>query len=150
MTLGLLPEPEGRPAGFVASSIINVAILALAVYVGMTAKQVIERQYEMTELIVPSEPPPAVKIKQPPPQEMPPPPEPPKVQLQERQIVPPKPKPEPKPVEMEAKVNLPTVKAKPQIVTLLRSPRRPSRPCRRRTTKSNRPRPRCIWGRRLA
>ena len=54
MTLGLLPEPEGRPAGFVASSIINVAILALAVYVGMTAKQVIERQYEMTELIIPS------------------------------------------------------------------------------------------------
>ncbi len=123
LTLGLLPEPAGRPAGFVASSIINVAILALAVYVGMTAKQVIERQYEMTELIVPSEPPPAVKIKQPPPQEMPPPPEPPKVQLQEPQIVPPKPKPEPKPVEMEAKVNLPTVKAKPQIVTIAPQPK---------------------------
>ncbi len=123
MTLGLLPEPEGRPAGFVASSIINVAILALAVYVGMTAKQVIERQYEMTELIVPSEPPPAVKIKQPPPQEMPPPPDPPKVQLQEQQIVPPKPKPEPKPVQMDAKVTLPAVKAKPQVVTIAPQPK---------------------------
>jgi TonB family protein len=123
MTLGLLPEPEGRPAGFVASSIINVTILALAVYVGMTAKQVIERQYEMTELIVPSEPPPAVKIKQPPPREMPPPPDPPKVQLQERQIVPPKPKPEPKPVQMDAKVTLPAVKAKPQIVTVAPQPK---------------------------
>ncbi len=54
---------------------------------------------------------------------MPPPPEPPKVQLQERQIVMPKPKPEPKPVEMEAKVNLPTVKAKPQIVTIAPQPK---------------------------
>ncbi len=123
MTLGLLPEPEGRPSGFVASAIINVTILALAVYVGMTAKQVMERQYEMTELIIPSEPPPAVKIKQPPPPEMPPPPDPPKVQLQERQIVLPKPKPEPKPIEMEAKVNLPTIKAKPQIVTVAPQPK---------------------------
>jgi TonB family protein len=123
MTLGLLPEPEGRPAGFVASSIINVTILALAVYVGMTAKQVIERQYEMTELIVPDQEPPPVKIKQPPPPEMPPPPDSPKVQLQERQIVLPKPKPEPKPVEMEAKVTLPAVKAKPQIVTLAPQPK---------------------------
>lgn len=123
MTLGLLPEPEGRPAGLVASSIINTTILALAVYVGMTAKQVIERQYEMTELIIPSDPPPAVKIKQPPPPEMPPPPDPPKVQLQERQIVLPKPKPEPKPIEMEAKVNLPTIKAKPQIVTVAPQPK---------------------------
>jgi TonB family protein len=123
MTLGLLPEPEGRPAGFVASSIINVTILALAVYVGMTAKQVIDRQYEITELIVPSQEPPPVKIKQPPPREMPPPPDVPKVQLQEPQIVPPKPKPEPKPVEMEAKVTLPAVKAKPQTVTLAPQPK---------------------------
>jgi len=45
------------------------------------------------------------------------------VQLQERQIVLPKPKPEPKPVEMEAKVTLPAVKAKPQIVTLAPQPK---------------------------
>jgi TonB family protein len=123
MTLGLLPKPEGRPAGFVASCIINVTILALAVYVGMMAKQVIQQRHEMTELIIPSEPPPPVKIKQPPPPEMPPPPDPPKVQLQERQIVLPKPKPEPKPIEMEAKVELPAIKAKPQIVTIAPQPK---------------------------
>ena len=123
MTLGLLPEPKGQPAGFIASSIINVTILALAVYVGMTAKQVLQQHYEMTTLIIPSEPPPPVKIKQPPPPEMPPPPEPPKVELQERQIVMPKPKPEPKPIEMEAKVNLPTVRTKPQVVTIAPEPK---------------------------
>ncbi len=123
MTLGLLPEPKGQPAGFIASSIINVTILALAVYVGMTAKQVLQQHYEMTTLIIPSEPPPPVKVKQPPPPEMPPPPEPPKVELQERQIVLPKPKPEPKPIEMEAKVNLPTVRTKPQVVTIAPEPK---------------------------
>jgi len=35
----------------------------------------------------------------------------------------PKPKPEPKPVEMEAKVALPAVKAKPQVVTLAPTPK---------------------------
>jgi TonB family protein len=123
MTIGLLPEPERRPAGLVASSIINVTLLAAAVWIGMTAKQVLQQQYEMTDLIIPSDPPQPVKIKQPPPPEMPPPPDPPKVQLQERQIVLPKPKPEPKPVEMEAKVTLPTVKAKPQIVTKAPEPK---------------------------
>lgn len=122
MTLGLLPEPEGRPAGFVASSIINLAILGTVLLVGMTAKQVIQQHYEMTELIIPTTPPPPVKIKQPPPPVIPP-PEPPKVQLQERRIVLPKPKPEPKPVEMEARVALPAVKAKPQVVTLAPTPK---------------------------
>ncbi len=123
MNFGLLPEPEGRPAAFIASSMHQRGDSGAACYVGMTAKQVIEQHYEMTELIVPSDPPPPVKIKQPPPPEMPPPPEPPKVQLQERQIVMPKPKPEPKPVQMEAKVTLPAVKAKPQIVTLAPQPK---------------------------
>ncbi len=120
ITLGLLPEPEIRPAGFVASSIINVTILALAVYVGLTTRHVIQQHYEMMELIVPNNPPP-VKVKQPPPPKMPLPPEMPKVQLEERQIV--MPKPEPKPVEMEAKVTLPAVKARPQIVTLAPQPK---------------------------
>ncbi len=31
MTSGLMPEPERRPAGFVASPIINLAIVAVAV-----------------------------------------------------------------------------------------------------------------------
>ena len=118
-----MPEPERRPAGYVASFIINVAIVTVAVLVGMMAKQVIERQYEMTELIIPDKPPEPEKIKQPPPPEMPPPPDPPKVQLQERQIVMPKPKPEPKPIQMEAKVTLPEVKAKPQTVTMIPQPK---------------------------
>jgi len=119
---GLLPEPERRPAGFIASSIINLTVLALALYIGMTAKHVLEQHYEMTELIIPNNPPPPVKIKQPPPREIPP-PEPPKVQLQERKIELPKPKPEPKPIQMEAKAVLPEVKAKPQTVTLRPEPK---------------------------
>jgi len=115
---GLLPEPEGRSIGFLASSAVNLTILAVILYVGMTAKHVLEQHYEMTELIVPSTPPPPVKIKQPP-HELPPPPQPPKLelQMQPRQIEMPRPKPEPKPVQMEAKVNLPQMhEAKPQIV----------------------------------
>ncbi len=119
---GLLPEPEGRSASFVVSWCVNLAILGTVLLIGMTARQVIQQHYEMTELIIPSSPPPPVKIKQPPPPEMPP-PDPPKVQLQQRQIVLPKPKPEPKPVEMEAKVTLPAVKAKPQVVTLAPTPK---------------------------
>jgi TonB family protein len=120
---GLLPEPEGRPIAFVMSWGINIAIAATAVIVGMTANQVLQQHYEMTELIIPNNPPPVVKIKQPPPQELPPPPEPPKVELQPRQIEMPKPKPEPKPIQMEAKVNLPPVQPKPQIVVLAPQPK---------------------------
>lgn len=116
-TFGLLPEPETRPLAFIMAGGINIAIAVTAIIVGMTAKQVLQQHYEMTELIVPATPPPpAMKIRQPPPQELPPPPEPPKVELQPRQIEMPKPKPEPKPIEMEAKVNLPVVQPKPQRV----------------------------------
>jgi TonB family protein len=73
--------------------------------------------------VVPNNPPPEVKIKQPPPRELPPPPEPPKVELQPRQIEMPKPKPEPKPIQMEAKVNLPAVQPKPQTVILAPQPK---------------------------
>jgi TonB family protein len=123
---GLLPEPEGRSTGFIASSIVNFTILGLVLIIGMTAKQVITRHYEMTELIVPTTPPPEIKVKTPPPPKLPPPPEPPKLQMQElrpKQIEMPKPKPEPKPVQMEAKVNLPVVPAKPQIVRLQPQPK---------------------------
>ncbi len=116
---GLLPEPEGRSVSFITSSLVNLTILGVILYVGMTAKHVLEQHYEMTELIVPSNPPPPVKIKQPPPPEMPPPPQQPKLQLelQPKQIEMPKPKPEPKPVQMEAKLTVPEIKqARPQIV----------------------------------
>lgn len=114
---GLLPEPEGRSVGFVASSIVNLTILAVILYVGMTAKRVLEQHYEMTQLFVPSNPPPPVKVKQPPPPPVPPPPQAPKLELEARQIVMPKPKPEPKPIQMEAKLTVPQMRqAKPQIV----------------------------------
>jgi len=122
---GLLPEPEGRSVGFLTSSLVNLTILGVVLYVGMTAKQVIERHYEMTALIVPATPPPEIKVKQPPLPKLPPPPEQPKLQLElkPKQIEMPKPKPEPKPVQMEAKVNIPVVQAKPQIVNLAPQPK---------------------------
>jgi TonB family protein len=122
---GLLPEPEGRSAGFVASVAINLTILGIVLLIGMTAKQVIQQHYEMTELIAPTTPPPVIKVKQPPPPKLPPPPEiqQPKLELQPRKIDLPKPKPEPKPVQMEAKVALPVVQAKPQIVNLAPQPK---------------------------
>ncbi len=66
-TFGLLPEPEGRPIAFLMSWTINLAVLATALIVGMTAKQVLQQHYEMTELVIPNNPPPPVKIKEPPP-----------------------------------------------------------------------------------
>lgn len=119
MNFGLLPEPEGRSASFITSSLVNISILGVLLYVGMTARQVIQRHYEMTELIVPNNPPPPEKIKQPPPPKLPPPPEQPKLEmhLQPKQIEMPKPKPEPKPVQMEAKLTVPKMEeAKPQII----------------------------------
>ena len=114
---GPLPEPEGRSIGFIMSSCVNLVILGVILLVGMTARQVIERHYEMTELIVPQNPPPPIKIKPMVQPKMPPPPEPPKVQLEERKIEMPKPQPAPKPVQMEAKVVIPQVKMdKPQVV----------------------------------
>ncbi len=122
--VGLLPEPETRPLAFLMSGGINVAIAVTAIIIGMTAKQVLQQHYEMTELVIPNTPPPpAVKIRQPPPQELPPPPEPPKVELQPRQIEMPRPKPEPKPVQMEAKVNLPVMPPKPQTVIMQPQPK---------------------------
>jgi TonB family protein len=122
---GLLPEPEGRSIGFITSCIVNGTILGVVLLVGMTARQVITRHYEMTELIVPTTPPPEIKVKTPPPPKMPPPPEQPKLELhlQPKQIVLPKPVVEPKQVQMEAKVNLPSVAPKPQVVTLAPQPK---------------------------
>src|SRR5208283_900437 len=107
-TFGLLPEPEGRSVGFITSSLVNLMILGVVLYIGIKAKQVIERHYEMTELVVPAKAPPEMKIKRPPLPKL--------IEL-------PKPKPEPKPVQMEAKVNLPVVPVKPQIVNLAPQPK---------------------------
>ncbi|HEX4758972.1 MAG TPA: energy transducer TonB [Terracidiphilus sp.] len=117
-TFGLLPEPERNPVSFITSSVINGTILALILYIGATAKHVLEQhKYEFTELIVPTTPPQLPKVKVPPPPKMPPPPQPPKIQLDVQKIQMPKPKPEPKPIQMEAKLAIPVMKeAKPAII----------------------------------
>jgi TonB family protein len=119
---GLLPEPEGRSASFFTSLAINGIILALLLYIGATAKRVLEEhKYEDTVLILPSTPPPPPpKVKFTPPPQPPPPTKAPEIKLETPRIkiAKPEPKPEvPKPVQMEAKVALPTVKeAKPAVI----------------------------------
>lgn len=123
MTLGLLPETEGRSMPFVISSTVNAAILIALVLVGMMAKQVIQKHYEMTELIVPNLPPPE-HIKQPPPPKLPPLREQPKIELRPEvhEIEMPKPKPEPKPVQLQARVELPEM-LKQQTIRLAPQPK---------------------------
>jgi TonB family protein len=116
---GLLPEPERSPASFVTSAIVNLTILAIVLYVGMTARKVLEQhQFEQTELIFPTTPPPPIKQKMPPPPKVEP-PKPVEMKLEAPKINLPKPEPKPetKPMVMEAKVALPVVKqAKPSII----------------------------------
>jgi TonB family protein len=119
LTLGLLPEPEGRSASFVTSSIVNLTILAVILFIGMTAKHVIEQhQYEQTVLILPDTPPPPEKVKLPEPPKI----EPPKqefLKLDAPRILMPKPEPKPdsKPIQIEAKLTVPAIKeAKPAVI----------------------------------
>jgi TonB family protein len=122
---GLLPEPEKSPGSFITSLIVNGLILALMIYVGATAKKIIdEHKYEMTELIVPTPPPPPEKIKLPEPPKIKP-PDLPDVKFQAPVIHMPKPEPKPdvKPIQMEAKVNLPAIQPMQQVVTLAPQPK---------------------------
>jgi TonB family protein len=122
---GLLPEPEKSPGSFITSSIINGLILALMLYVGATAKKIIdEHKYEMTELVIPVKQPPPEKIKLPEPPKIKP-PDLPDVKFQAPVIHMPKPEPKPdvKPIQMEAKVNLPAIQPKQQVVTLAPQPK---------------------------
>jgi len=117
---GPLPEPERSAASFITSTVVNGSILALILYIGATARQVIaEHKYEFTQLIVPVTPPPEPKVKVTPPPKLPPPPTPPKIQMEAPKIEMPKPKPEPKPIQMEAKVTLPVVKEAPKPAVIL-------------------------------
>jgi TonB family protein len=121
---GLLPEPEGGAAPFIAAATINGTILALVLIIGMTVKHVIEvHKYEFTELVAPTTPPPPERVKITPPPKMPPPPEPPKIQMEAPKIELPKPKPEPKPIQMEAKVADPVIKAPKPAITLAPQPK---------------------------
>lgn len=117
---GLLPEPQRSPASFLTSAVINGLILLIAIFLGTQVKKLVEHKYEETILIVPTTPPPPMKVKLPPPPKIQP-PEPPKLEMKVEppKIVMPKPepKPEPKPIQMEAKVNMPVMKAmKPSVV----------------------------------
>jgi len=119
-SFGLLPEPERSPASFITSGAINLTVLALVIYIGMTAKHIIQaHRYEQTELIFPTTaPPPPMKMKIPPPPKVEQ-PKLPEVKLEQPKINMPKieQKPEPKPIQMEAKVALPVIKAaKPAII----------------------------------
>src|SRR5579859_825587 len=118
---GPLPDPERSMASYITSAVVNGSILALILYIGATARHVIEQhKYEFTELIVPLKPPPEPpKVKVPPPPKLPPPPQPPKIEMEARKIELPKPKPEPKPIQMEAKVALPVVKEAPKPAIVL-------------------------------
>ena len=59
---GPLPEPERSMASFITSALVNGSILALILYIGATARQVIEQhKYEFTELIAPPPPSPSPK-----------------------------------------------------------------------------------------
>ena len=63
---GLLPEPERSPGLFITSSVINGLILLLLLYMGASAKKILdEHKYEMTELIIPAKQPPPQKAKLP-------------------------------------------------------------------------------------
>lgn len=120
-SFGLLPEPEGRSAPFVTSATVNVIILGLMIYIGMTAKQAIQQhKFEQTELIFPTTPPPQPKFKTPPPPKLPEPPKPKlEMQMEQPKINMPKvePKPALKPLQMEAKLTTPQMKApKPAII----------------------------------
>lgn len=118
---GLLPEPRRSTASFVTSGIINVTVLAILLYVGMTAKKVIqEHKFEQTELIFPTTPPPPpIKVKLPPPPKIQPPTPPEVAKLEAPRINLPKPEPRPviKEIQMETKSALPVIKAaKPSII----------------------------------
>lgn len=121
---GLLPEPERSTTSFVTSSVINGMALALVLYIGATARHVLEQHhYEMTELIAPTTPPPQPKIKQPPTPKLPP-PELPKVKMDAPKIEMPKPKPpEPKPIQMEAKLAMPEMKPAKAAIVLAPQPK---------------------------
>jgi TonB family protein len=99
--------------------VVNGCILAVLLVISIFAKPVIEQhKFEQTELFIPTQPPPPVKIKIPPPPPVKEMPKPPQVKLDAPKIEMPKPKLEPKPVQLEAKVTpLPTIKAaKPSVV----------------------------------
>jgi TonB family protein len=127
--LGLLPEPEGRSASFITSTVVNLLILSAVIYVSVAARRIIqERKFEQTVLIFPTPPPPEVKIKI----KVPPPtvkptevPKLPEIKTAAPKINRPKPevKPALKPIQMEAKVNTPVIREPKPAVVLAPQPK---------------------------
>lgn len=116
-SFSMLPEPEGRSASFITSTVVNGLILAISIYVGLAAKTVIQHTYEQTQIIIPrlKTPEPKEKVQ---PVKLPPP------KPREMQEAPPKinlprmePKPAMKPIEMESKLTVPAMKeARPSVI----------------------------------
>lgn len=117
---GLLPEPERSPGSFITSIVINGLILAFMLYLGATAKQVIDQhRYEETLLILPAKPtPPPPKQKMPPPPKMQERPKPLDVKYEAPKIIMTRPEPKPeKLIQMDVKLALPAIKeAKPSVI----------------------------------
>lgn len=124
-TFGLLPEPERSPASFITAAVINALIVLLAIYLGSQVKKLVAHRYEETVLILPATPPPPPKIKLSTPKITPPAPPKLEVKLEQPKITMPKiePKPEPKPIQMEAKLNMPVIKANKPAVVLAPQPK---------------------------
>jgi TonB family protein len=117
---GLLPEPERSTGSFITSATINLIALAIVLYIGMTARRVIQQhQYEQTVLVIPAnEPPkPEVKVEQPKVEIQPPPPEVMK-QFDAPKITAPVAEPKPdKQIQIETRQQAPQIKsAAPQVV----------------------------------
>ena len=127
ISLGLLPEPEGRSGSFITAAVINAMILGTILYVGMMARHVIQQHhFENTELIFPTTPPPEPKVKvvTPPAPKLPEPPKPIEVKLDAPKINLPKiDKPVLKPIEMEAKLKMPEIKLVKPAITLAPQPK---------------------------
>jgi len=119
-TFGLLPEPERSAGSFITSIVINGVILAIMLYIGATAKQVIDQhRYEETLLILPAkQPPPPPKPKMPPPPKIEP-PKPVEVKFEAPKIHMPRPEPKPdmKPIVAEVKLPTPIIQTpKPNVI----------------------------------
>ena len=127
-TFGLLPQVQKSPASFVLSTILNISLAVLVVVIGiLTKKEIEQRKYEQTLLVLPEpakpEPPPKpVKMPPPPKVDTPPPPVP--IETQQQKIFVPKEevKPEPKPeIKIEQKADV--LKSKDTTVKLAPQPK---------------------------
>ncbi len=114
---GMLPTGNRNPASIAVAAGVNASILLLAILLGFTAKKVIvQHKYEVTDLVVPTTPPP-VKIKLPPSPKI----QPPKLEVRVEQpkidIPRPVPVPDLKPIPVDTpKPQIQVATTKPSVV----------------------------------